>query len=540
MKTAKKLLCNLIIYVVLMSIMASGVLAASEFTALSASGIVISAATGQVIYSNNEDARFAPGGLTKIMTLYMASEGCENGQMSRGDIVTITDRMLAESDAAYIKEGNEFTVEQLMYMTHFDVDPTAARALAVYMDVTEEQFAKNMTKAAGVLGCTDTSFRNADGRQDENQYTTAHDMARIIISALKNELFRTIFSSHMYILPKDEGGVETTILTKNELQVRSSPVYSEYCIGGKASLETDTVNSAAAVGESQDAEFEVIAVAVNGNSMSDIFSDLKNMLAWSSENYKLMTVLKAGESLTSVPVAMGVEAENVYAGPSGDMSFLVTKDSDKSDFSVEIKQFNDGVRAPVDKGDVLGEIIVSYRGQEYGRIGLTANKSISLDKRAFTKNEVKESLLSPVSIIIFVLIIAAVVLYFLYAMKYRKQLEEEKRERRVIMQKLAEDRRKCRREAEISAPQSVPHTNYYDLISAVKNAAGVRNEDYEPAVDTYPPDGLFAGFFTEDAAEAVPADKAGDALGHEDNYESGMAEKYPGKTAKEKSLVSAK
>ena len=130
-----------------MSIMASGVLAASEFTALSASGIVISAATGQVIYSNNEDARFAPGGLTKIMTLYMAPEGCENGQMSRGDIVTITDRMLAESDAAYIKEGNEFTVEQLMYMTHFDVDPTAARALAVYMDGTEEQFAKNMTKA---------------------------------------------------------------------------------------------------------------------------------------------------------------------------------------------------------------------------------------------------------------------------------------------------------------------------------------------------------------------------------------------------------
>ena len=553
MKTAKKLLCNLIIYVVLMIIVASSAFAAADLTTASSSGLIINAATGQVIYANNENTRVAPGGLAKLMTLYIAAEECSNGSISRSDVVTITDRMIVESETPFLREGNEFTVEQLMYMTHFDVDPTAARALAVYMDGTEELFAENMTKTAGVLGCTDTIFRNADGREDENQYTTAHDMARIVMNALENKLFRTVFSSHMYILPKNESGVETTILTRNELQVRSSQSYSEYCTGGKASLAGDAVNSAVAVGLSQDGGFEVIAVAVNGNSMQDVFSDLKNMLKWSSDNYKLMTVLKAGESMTTVPVDMGVENQNVSAGPSGDMSFLVDKESQESDFTFEIKEFHDGgVRAPVDKGDILGEIVVSYRGQEYGRVGLTANDSVSLDKRAFAKNEIKEALLSPLSIIVFILVIAAAVLYVLYAVKYRKQLDEERQANREIMMKLAEERRV--QAAKLGDVQAVPlpKASFVEFTGAVKKAVGDFNEYSAPVVYTYPADTVFLEFFTEDepvkerlAAFVGGADSSVSKLplqksdgGTDDDSEK--KEKCPESPVEEKSLAGVK
>ena len=97
MKTAKKLLCNLIIYVVLIIIVASSAFAAADLTTSSSSGLIINAATGQVIYANNENTRVAPGGLAKLMTLYIAAEECSNGSISRSDVVTITDRMIAVS-----------------------------------------------------------------------------------------------------------------------------------------------------------------------------------------------------------------------------------------------------------------------------------------------------------------------------------------------------------------------------------------------------------------------------------------------------------
>ena len=507
MKTAKRIIYILIICIILTGILASNVYAAPELTIKSDSGIVINTETGQIIYAKNEDVRVKPGGLTKLMTVYLAADECTNGGAERSDVVKITDRMLVESDMPLIKVGNAFTVEQLMYLAHFDVDPTAAKALAIYLGGTEGVFAESMTKAAVAFGCTDTNFCNAAGQADENQYTTAHDMAKIIMGALNNKLFRTVFSAHMYILPKDESGVENTILTNNELQVRTSNAYSEYCTGGKVSCDGDPENFAVATGESKDANFEVIAVTANGNSMSDIFGDLKNMLAWSIDNYKLMRVLSTGEVMATIPVTMGVEGKEVYAGPSADINFLVEKDGEKSDFSFEIRRSNDGdLSAPVNKGDILGEIIIFYRGEEYGKVGLAAIRSISLDKGEFAKNKVAETLLSPVSIIAFILFFAVVVLYFLYAIKYRKQLENDRRERISIMAMLANERRRAAEKTKEQSFQYTPPACLGCFNSEVKTEDHPEEEHAAPVIYTYPADTVFAGFFTDERSVVKQAE----------------------------------
>ena len=155
----------------------------------SPSVILMEMSTGTVLYEKNSDERNYPASITKIMTTLLA---LENSDLN--EVVTFSDDAInnTEGSGIYRDYGEQMTMEQCLYAVMLNSANECAYAVAEHVGGTVENFVDMMNAKAKELGCTNTHFANPHGLQDENHYTTAHDMALIAQAAYQHETFRII------------------------------------------------------------------------------------------------------------------------------------------------------------------------------------------------------------------------------------------------------------------------------------------------------------------------------------------------------------
>lgn len=158
--------------------------------------ILIDGKTGKVLYEKNCDEKAYPASTTKIMTAMVVIETLEKNDSPIEQTVKIPSRAVGtEGSSLYLKEGDEVTIEDLLYGLMLVSGNDAAEALAEIVGGDRTEFIKMMNDRARRLGCTRTNFTNPSGLFDENHYTTARDMAVISREAMKNDTFRRIVST---------------------------------------------------------------------------------------------------------------------------------------------------------------------------------------------------------------------------------------------------------------------------------------------------------------------------------------------------------
>ncbi len=141
-----------------------------------------------------------PASLTKLMTLYLTFEALQKKQINLSDEIIVSSRTAEASNVNKVntlklKEGDKITVEQAIKAVIVKSMNGAAVALAEKVAENEWNFARKMNEKAFALGMYNTSFRNATGLHEDGQYTTAHDLARLVI-ALRGDFleFYPLFS----------------------------------------------------------------------------------------------------------------------------------------------------------------------------------------------------------------------------------------------------------------------------------------------------------------------------------------------------------
>ena len=139
------------------------------------SAIVISADTGEVLYSHNSNERLPMASTTKIMTALLV---CEAGELSKK--VTITKEMImVEGTSMGISSGDVLTREDLLYGMLLVSGNDAANALAVSVGGSLERFVAMMNERARALGLENTVFATPSGLDGEGHFTSAYDLALI-------------------------------------------------------------------------------------------------------------------------------------------------------------------------------------------------------------------------------------------------------------------------------------------------------------------------------------------------------------------------
>lgn len=230
----------------------------------STAAIVMETSTNTVLYSKNADQALYPASAVKVMTCLMALENS-----SLDDQVTMTATGVSgvtDGGANISAQLDEvFTMEQCLYAIMVASANDIALQVAEHISGSVEDFVAAMNTRAQELGCTNTVFTNPTGLPDENQHTTAHDMALIMEAAMANDTFRTIAQTTSYTIPATNVSGGDRALTNNFTMINSSSdSYYEPCIGGKEGYTE--ASGSTLVCEASKNNMKLVCVVLNGAS----------------------------------------------------------------------------------------------------------------------------------------------------------------------------------------------------------------------------------------------------------------------------------
>lgn len=230
----------------------------------STAAIVMETSTNTILYSKNADQALYPASAVKVMTCLMALENS-----SLDDQVTMTATGVSgvtDGGANISAQLDEvFTMEQCLYAIMVASANDIALQVAEHISGSVEDFVAAMNTRAQELGCTNTVFTNPTGLPDENQHTTAHDMALIMEAAMANDTFRTIAQTTSYTIPATNVSGGDRVLTNNFTMINSSSdSYYEPCIGGKEGYTE--ASGSTLVCEASKNNMKLVCVVLNGAS----------------------------------------------------------------------------------------------------------------------------------------------------------------------------------------------------------------------------------------------------------------------------------
>lgn len=170
-------------------------------TVYSRAAVVMDAATGKLLYAKNPHLRCLPASTTKLMTAILAIERLN--LMSLVKISANASRVAPHK--AGFKEGEQVTVEELLYASLLSSANDASVALAEAVAGTEERFVELMNEKAALIGAHDTHFINANGLPGFGQYITASDLSKIMQYALRYPKLRQIINTRVTEISTEQG-----------------------------------------------------------------------------------------------------------------------------------------------------------------------------------------------------------------------------------------------------------------------------------------------------------------------------------------------
>ena len=317
--------------------------------------------TDRFLFKKNEKMRLPMASTTKIMTALVAIENAE-----LEEIVKIAPEAIGtEGSSAYLKNGDILTMEELLYALLLQSANDAAVALAYYIGGDISGFADLMNKKAEELGLLDTHFTNPHGLDDEEHFTTASDLAVISAAALKNETFKTICSTY-----KKHFSTEKRVRN----YVNHNKLLSKYwgCIGVKTGYTKKSGRCLVGAAEKDGLTF----ITVTLDAPND-WSDHETMLDLGFEVLERISLASPNEYCYKIPVIGGTK-EYIIAQNADEASYITERNEKNISYNVKLSKF---VTAPINKGDILGEVIFSCNGDEITSVKIIANETITKDNK---------------------------------------------------------------------------------------------------------------------------------------------------------------
>lgn len=421
---------------------------------LSPSVILMEESTGTILYEKNMDEAHYPASITKIMTTLLA---LENGNLS--DMVTFSDDAINNTEGSGIARdyGEQMTLEQCLYGVMLESANECAYAVAEHVGGTVENFVDMMNAKAKELGCTNTHFANPHGLQDENHYTTAHDMALIAQAAYQNETFRIIIGTKMYTIPPTNKHAEETVLRNHHDMLctyhnANRKYLYPYCVGGKTGY-TATANSTLVTYAEKDG-MTLICVVMDTQSPNQ-FIDTVNLFDYAFDNFQVLNVAENDTNYSAETTVDNGNLDNIapFVELDKDAVIVLPKTAEFSDTSSSV-EYNDS------DPEIAGSITYTYAGRNVGKADIKTT-GVVVEGYAFdneSTEEEEQEVVSTVQVrpIVVVLLIVAVILlgvllFFLkrfydnyYIIKHNRAVRRDRKDQRRRIRKKRRRRRRWR------------------------------------------------------------------------------------------------
>lgn len=318
------------------------------------SAILIDGNSGQVLFEKNADLKLPPASMAKMMTMLLVMEEIDAGRAQLTDQVKVSARAATTGGSqVYLKQGEVFTVEEMMKAVTIHSANDASVALAEHFAGAVEAFVDRMNRRALELGMKNTYFSNPDGLPPEAGEAPTLSTARDL----------TILARQLLKHPKI---FEWTVLITAPFRPQTTLYNTNKLIGkypGLDGLKTGHTDEAGwcLAATAKRGDIRLISVVMRGADENERQSQTARLLDYGFTNFEPVKVAEAGAQVGSVKIRTGwpgVAAVNAKDA----LAPLVMKGS-AGNVTTEVI-LDENVKPPLKAGDKVGVVVVKVDDKE--------------------------------------------------------------------------------------------------------------------------------------------------------------------------------
>ena len=402
--------------------------------------------SGRLLYELNKDERRSPASLTKIMTVLLAVEAYERGEVTLDEMVTAQADCLAglntDSSTSGIQPGEIISYRDLLYCAMVHSANEACNVLAHRVSGSVDAFVGLMNSRAAELGCTNTRFADPNGLSNENHYTTAYEMYLITREALKHPLFAEICNTKGFDMPATNLSPARSFANSNALITTESDYGSNYVYPAAAGVKTGFTQQAGycLVSTAEKNGVRLLAVVMGcdgwlnaGIEEYENFSDTIRLYNWAFDNFEYRQAVSAISTVTRVQVEHAVESDAyVNLRPQSDVTLLLPKDLNLETIELRPNIYTEQLVAPIEAGTVLGRAEIVINGESFGSVNLVNAMQVELSRKEFMTRRVQQTISSPWIIVLLVVLLVFAFVYLILVLRYRAQRRKYLRRKREL------------------------------------------------------------------------------------------------------------
>ena len=408
--------------------------------------------TGQVLFEHNSDVRHPADSLTRIMTLLLAASAIDRGDADPSDLVEMTETAWLDispiGTTQNIMPGEIMTLHDLMYAAFVGSANEASNLIAEHIAGSVGAFVIMMNAKARELGSVNTNFTNTHGQHNPVQFTTAADQFLIFREALGYSLFVEISSTHRYTTSSTNMSQPRNLFSTNALIDSNTKYFFRHSSSGHASITFEGGYSYIGFAETEDLALVSIVLGSDAVIHEDESVTMRNLwearrlFEWGFANFGWRSILSLGELVDRIPVIHGAGADFVNLRADSSIRLLLDNEFPLEAFDRDITFYSPYLYAPIEAGEVLGEITFTLNGVEKGTVLLLANTSIELHRIEYIRVRIIEAMSTRAARIFIAVLLALILGYAALVVRYNVIRHRRLRAIEETQSKLIEERKK--------------------------------------------------------------------------------------------------
>ena len=343
-------------------------LPASAFETRASAAYVVDQTTGTVLLNKNADTPLPPASMSKLMTLYMAFEALERGQLSMTDVLAVSAHAASFGGSTlFLQQGERVTVEDLVrgIIVLSGNDACVVIAEALSPDGTEGGFARLMTRRAQEMGMTNSTFANASGWPNPSHRMSMRDLGLLSTRLIEDfPEYYPMFAETEFLFDEKESANR---YNRNPLLTLGI---------GADGLKTGHTQEAGygLTGSAKQGDRRVVFVISGLDTTATRAQEAEAIVNWAFRQFAERTIAKGGARVATATVWEGAEPE-VGLVPAEDISVLLPILSGDS-VAAEVV-YTGPIQAPIAAGTTLAELVVQPEGLPEQRFELVAETDIA-------------------------------------------------------------------------------------------------------------------------------------------------------------------
>lgn len=319
--------------------------------------------SGQILASENAEARFEPASLTKLMTAYVVFGALRYKRITLEQQANVSERAWkAPGSRMFIEPRKPVAIDELLRGMVVQSGNDASIALAEAVAGSEDLFVTLMNQEAERIGLQDTKFMNASGLPDPQHLTTARDLYRLTAALIRD--FPDAYAR--YYAKKEYRYNNITQLNRNRL------LWLDPSVDGVKTGHTEAAGYCL-IASSRRGERRLLSVLLGSTSEAVRAQESLKLLNWGYQFFDSVKLYAKGRVVKTIAVWKG-EAKQVNAGFAGDLVLTVPKGK-AVDLKAELLS-RQPLMAPVMQAQPVGTLRVSLDGEAVGEYKLIALEAV--------------------------------------------------------------------------------------------------------------------------------------------------------------------